>query len=253
MSSEINLAEYSDTELYDLENQSFEPDGLFFLNYAQKMNGPVLELGCGTGRVTIPLAQNKIEITGLDLAPAMLETARQKAGDLPIPWILGDTRTFKLNQTFRLIFETGAVFQHLLERPDQEAYLARVREHLDPQGVFIMALIFPHFDRLSTVEEEQPWLTYTNQAGQEVRVSGTDFYDPLRQVKLETAYRRWTDQNGLEHCKVAPLSLRYLFPQEMETLLVYNGFQILERFGNWDFSPLSAASPLIIFVCQKSA
>ena len=245
------LEEYADPEIYDSENQEFEPDGLFFLKLAQKLNGPVLEIGCGTGRVTIPLAQNHVDITGLDVVPAMIERAKQKAGKLPIQWITADARSFRLERSFRLIFETGSVFQHILTRPDQEAFLARVREHLEDEGRFVVSLMFPHLNNLTNVETEKEWFTYKNQNGQEVQVSGTECYDPIRQVMLETAYRRWTDDNGQECLKVAPLSLRYIFPQEMEALLHYNGFRLLERFGNWDSSQVTDKSRRLIYICQK--
>jgi SAM-dependent methyltransferase len=125
-----NLAEYDDPAIYDQETPSFEPDGPFYLALAQRFGGPVLELGCGTGRNTIPLARRGVDITGLDLAPRMLEHARRKAPDLPITWIESDVRSFHLGGRFRFIFESGATFQHLLARPDQEAMLARVREHI---------------------------------------------------------------------------------------------------------------------------
>jgi len=246
-----NLEEYADPEIYDLENWEFDPDGSFFLAFAKKLGGPVLELGCGTGRVTIPLAQKGVDITGLDLAPAMIERAKRKAGGLPIQWIVQDARSFRLGRPFRLIFETGSVFQHVLTRPDQEAILARVREHLEHDGRYIASLMFPQPDLLTPVDAEQEWYTYQNHAGQEIRVSGTEDYDPVRQVKLETAYRRWRDERGQELLKLAPLSLRYVFPQEMEALLHYNGFQVLDRFGDWDSSPLTDKSRLMIFVCQK--
>jgi len=119
MSVMDNLSEYEDPEIYDLENRDFEPDGGFLLKRAQLLDGPVLELGCGTGRITIPLAENGIDITGLDVVPGMIAHARQKAGNLPIRWIVDDVRSFHLGRSFRLIFETGSVFQHLLTLSDQ--------------------------------------------------------------------------------------------------------------------------------------
>ena len=246
-----NLEEYADPVLYNLENQDFEPDGLFILNLAKDLQGPVLEIGCGTGRVTIPLAQNGVVITGIEIVPAMLERAKLKAQGLPITWIAADARSIHLDRLFRLIFETGSVFHHMLTRSDQEAFLARVREHLDQEGKFVVSLFFPQADMLTDVENEKPWFSYENETGQEIRVSGTEFYDPIRQVKLETAYRRWVDVGGREIEHVAPLSLRYVFPQEMEALLHYNGFTVFERYGGWDASLLTAASRLMVFVCGK--
>ena len=190
MNTNDNLSEYADPEIYDLENQEFEPKGPFLLDVAKKLNGPVLEVGCGTGRITIPLAQNQVEITGLDVVPGMIRRAKQKANDLPIHWVIDDSRSFHLEQSFRLIFETGSVFQHLLTRLDQEAYLARVREHLEQHGRFVFGLLFPHPALLTSEESEKEWFQYEDPHGHTIRVSGTAFYDPIRQVKLETAYRR---------------------------------------------------------------
>ena len=75
-----NLAEYTQPELYDLEKQEFAPDGPFFLTLAQRIGGPVLDLGCGTGRITIPLAHHGLACTGLDAVPGMFDQRARKLG-----------------------------------------------------------------------------------------------------------------------------------------------------------------------------
>ena len=247
-----NLVEYADPQTYDLENNEFEPDGPFLLALARRAGNPALELGCGTGRLTIPMAQSGVTITGLDIVSAMLERARQKAGELPIEWALADARSYHLGRAFRFIFESGSVFQHMLTLPDQEAFLARVREHLADDGLFVFGSRFPRFDLLDKVEEEKEWFTTQHPDGYEIRVSGTEFYDALHQVKIETAYRRWRNADGCETVRVAPLSLRYCFPQELEALLYYNGFTILERYGDNDGIPLTNDSRFLILVCNKT-
>ncbi len=249
--SEDNLIEYADPQVYDLENADFEPDGPFLLEFAKRLGNPVLELGCGTGRLTIPFAQAGVDITGIEIVPGMLELAKQKAGDLPIQWVCADVRSYQLNRTFRLIFESGCVFQHMLTRPDQEAFLARVREHLAEDGLFVFGSIFPSLQQLENVDEEKDWYTTQHPDGREIRVSGIECYDALRQVKVETAYRHWTDANGKEIVKVVPLSLRYNFPQELEALLHYNGFTVVERYGDNEKCPLTNESRSLICVCQK--
>jgi SAM-dependent methyltransferase len=249
--TEDNLLEYADPQVYDLENNDFEPGGSFILELARKVGNPVLELGCGTGRLTIPLAQAGVEITGIDIVPGMLEHGKQKAGTLPIKWIQADARDYHLGRTFRLIFEAGSVFQHMLTRPDQEAFLARVREHLDDEGLFVFGSIFPSLDQLEDVLEEKEWYTTRDPNGREIHVSGIECYDALRQVKVETAYRRWTDADGKEVTKVVPLSLRYNFPQELDALLHYNGFTVVERYGDNEKGPLTSESRSLICVCQK--
>ncbi len=246
-----NLADYADPIIYDQENSSFEPDGPFFLEMAQQAGGPVLDLGCGSGRMTIPFAQSGIDITGLDIVPGMLAQAKTKAKELPIRWVEADVRTFQLEQQFDFIFAAGCVLQHLLTRSDQEATLARIREHLSTNGRFATALFFPRPEQLTDVTEEQEWFNYTTVDGRDVRVTGTEYYDPVRQVKVETAVRRWQDDTGKTITRKAPLSLRYIFPQEMEALLHYNGFKVEALYGDWDRAPLIADSRRMIYVCQK--
>lgn len=249
---DTNLADYADPVIYDLENSRFEPDGPFFLSLARQADGPVLELGCGTGRITIPLAQQGIDVTGLDVVPEMLAQARKKAAELSICWVEADIRSFHLDRQYSLIFTSGCTFQHLLTRADQEAALARVYEHLAPSGRFAIEAIFPQPRLLITVEEEKPWCSYKDGQGREVHVSGAERYDHVRQIKHETAVRRWYNAGGeVVATRQAPLALRYIFPQEMEALLYYNGFVVNKCYGDWDFGPLTEESRTMVYVCEK--
>jgi len=181
----------------------------------------------------------------------MVDLARQKSVGMPIEWVVEDVRNYHLGQKFRLIFESGSVFHHMLTRQDQEAYLARVREHLEDDGRLVLSLFFPKSHNLVSSDEEEDWFTAEHPDGYVITVSGIDKYNALRQVKTETAYRRWTDASGKEMLQVAPLSLRYVFPQEMEALLHYNGFEIVEQYGDFDRSPVTEESRLIILMCKK--
>lgn len=93
---EDNLEEYADPVLYDYEHKDFEPYGPFYLTLAERIGGEILDLGCGTGRVTIPLAQRSFRITGLDIVPEMLEFAKKKASKLSVDWVEADVRDFHL-------------------------------------------------------------------------------------------------------------------------------------------------------------
>lgn len=252
MADPDNQSEYDDPLLYDLENSDFAPEGPFYLDLARRVGGPALELGCGTGRFTIPLARAGVAITGLDAARPMLEHARRKAGDLPVTWVEADARDFHFGRRFRLIFESGATFQHMLARTDQLAFLACAREHVEPGGYFAVSAIRPTGDLMADETGEYPWFTYANADGQEVSVSGWQTYDPATQVRTETAIRRWTDAEGQPRERVAPLRLRLTFPDELEALLVESGFAVVERYGDFDRSPLTAESPHTILVCRLS-
>ena len=185
-----NLEEYADPAFYDYEHKDFEPYGPFYLALANRLAGSILVLGCGTGRVAIPLAQQGFDVTGLDIIPEMLAFASQKVPQLSINWIQADARSFRLADEFDLIIEPGCVFQHMLTNDDQQAMLWHARQHLSPSGVFVLALVFPRVNMMANSGAEEYWFSYENKEGQEVRVSGTDHYDPLTQVRTETAYRR---------------------------------------------------------------
>ena len=256
MTGPKNLSEYIDPVIYDAENaqnEAFETDGPFYLALAQKVSGTVLELGCGTGRIAILLAQAGIDVTGLDIVPEMLERARQKSAGLPVRWVEGDVRSFQLAQQYQLICATGGVFNMLLTRTDQEAMLAQVREHLTPGGIFAIDVVIPQPDWMGDNEQEALWDTYNTEDGRKIQLSGTDHYDPLHQVKHEIATRRWLQADGQAVTQPSSFAFRYIFPQEMETLLHYNGFSIRHRYADGKFEPPSKESLTIFYLCQKTS
>lgn len=248
-----NLEEYRDPVAYDAENQSYGPSGPFYESLAARVGGPILELACGTGRVTIPLAERGYAITGLDLTPEMVEAARQKTAgrDLPIEWLVGDACAFDLNRRFRLIFMTGNAFQAFLDRAAQEAMLGRVAAHLEPDGLFAFETRNPNPANLFADQEEEEWYTYQDPRGMTVRVSGYQTYDPIAQVQTYTTLRRHETPDGETVVQTSRIALRYVFPQEMEALLHHNGFRVRERYGHFDRSPLTGESPSMIYVCQR--
>jgi SAM-dependent methyltransferase len=264
-----NLEEFADPHRYDLEDDS-DTGIAFYTALAHETGGPVLEIACGTGRVAIPIARQGYAVTGLDLVRGMLDLARSKSAGLPTRWVHADARAFDLGDRFRLVFLTGNAFQAFLTRPDQEALLDRVRAHLHDDGLFAFETRNPRWPSLVPPEpaqsqspqpeglfayleihaEEEPWLTYTDPSGREVRASHTRVYDHVSQVLHWTTYRRYR-QNGHEQTKITRIAVRFTFPQELDALLHYNGFTTLRRYGDWTLDPLTAASPSIILVCRK--
>jgi SAM-dependent methyltransferase len=243
-----NLEEYQDGAAYDTEYGSYAPAGPFYESLAARVGGPVLDLGCGTGRIAIPLAERGYAVTGLDMAPAMLAAARRKsaARGLHIRWVEGNACDFQLAERFRLIFMTGHAFQAFLDRPAQEALLARVREHLHPEGLWAFETRNPNPANLFADQTEAHWHDYIDPQGRTVSVSGYQTYDPIAQVQHYVTHRRTGDQ-----VRTTRIALRYTFPQEMEALLHWSGFAVVERFGNFDRSPLTGESPEMIYVCRR--
>lgn len=254
-----NLEEFSDPVNYDMEDRSDTGIG-FYSTLAQEVGGSVLEIACGTGRVTIPIARLGFATTGLDIVPGMLEQARRKSIGLPVHWVEGDARTFDLAEQFRLIFLTGNAFQAFVTNADQAALLQRVHTHLHDEGLFAFETRNPllpntktragFFVPLETKNEEEHWPSFINANGYEVRISTTRVYDHVAQLLHLTSYKRWHEGEA-EHTKIARTALRYTFPQELAALLHYNGFTMIRQYGDWNEEPLTATSPSIISVCRK--
>jgi 2-polyprenyl-3-methyl-5-hydroxy-6-metoxy-1,4-benzoquinol methylase len=120
-----NLHECTNPALYDAENRWGAADD-FYLALTQQVGGPVLDVACGTGRLTRAIAQTGLPVTGMDIMPAMLERARAWSHPLLITWIQADGRTFTLAQPLRSVLMTGHAFQNVLTDADQDAFLARV-------------------------------------------------------------------------------------------------------------------------------
>lgn len=256
-----NLEEFSDPVNYDVEDTS-DTGIAFYAALAQETGGPVLEIACGTGRVSIPIARQGFPVTGLDIVPGMVERARGKAVGLSTRWVEGDARTFDLGEHFRLIFLTGNAFQAFLTNADQEALLRRVHAHLHAEGLFAFETRNPLFTNaqpreglfvsLETQEDEEAGASFIDASGHEVRLSRTREYDHVAQILHWTTYRRWHEGEE-DRTKITRIALRYTFPQELAALLHYNGFEILRQYGDWNLEPLTAASPSIIVVCRKRA
>ena len=249
MINNSNFDIYNDPANYDLESGRYDPDGSILLELTAQANGRILELGCGTGRITIPLAKRGIELTALDLLPHLLEYAKSKADGLPIEWHCQDVRTFDLDRQFSFIFTKGSVFNHLLNRTDQEAMLSRVHHHLAPGGKFLFDIGFKRPDKMVDVTEPEAWFTFTDKDGREVTMYGTDHYDHLDQIWTQTSTYRWQENGRIKESAPTKLILRYIMPQEMEALLHYNGFKILARYGDFKGKPLNPASYEQIYLC----
>lgn len=246
------LEGYKDAEAYDLEDGGYDADYPLTNQLAQSLGGPILDLACGTGTMAIRFAQQGYQVTGVDIVPEMIKLAGQKAAaqSLSIEWVAADARAFQLGKQFPFIYLIGNAFQHFLTRADQEALFARVREHLLPDGRFLFCTRNPSPRNLLEGRFSEPQ-TYVEADGTKLIASEQPTYDAITQIQHYTFYNQWIFLDGRQEEKTYRTALRYVFPQEMEALLFYNGFQIEACYGNWGQEPLTADSPYMIYVCQK--
>lgn len=247
-----NLEEFDDPPNYDIEEGERSAERIaFYCDLAKSIGGPVLEIACGSGLVTISMAARGLDLTGVDLSRPMLEHARKKAEaqHLDIRWMEADARFFDLETRYKFIYLTGNAFQAFLQREDQEALLASVKRHLAPDGIFAFETRNPSGHDLTDQPEEEFDQSYTSIEGYQVSVYSTQRYDLLTQIMYWTSFRCWNDGEG-DHSKETHIACRFTYPQELEALLYYNGFQVIGQYGNWDKQELSASSSSIITICK---
>lgn len=248
----INLSAYADPLLDELISGEPNIEHVVFFDTIRLAQGPILELGCGYGRITIPLAQRGIpDLTGLDLSAPSLAYARSKAGELPIRWVEADVRDFHLGRQYALIFARGCVFDFMLTRRDQEAMLACVYQHLADDGKFMFDICERLPSQMVNQLEEIEWFTVTHPNGRQIYVSGTDRYDYAQQYHVQTCYERWDGPQGELVRPPWELALRYTMPQDLETLLYYNGFKVVAKYATYDGALATAEKLPGVFICEK--
>jgi ubiquinone/menaquinone biosynthesis C-methylase UbiE len=251
------IADYYDASPVVAERKQ---DVAFYRNAGREHGDPILELGCGTGRIALALAEAGLRITGLDLSERMLERASEKRAALPVETrervhlVQGDMARFDLDETYRLIIIPFRPFQHLLETQQQLDCLHCVRKHLAAGGHLIIDFFQPDLRRLHdpSVQEERLVAEYKMPGGRRVRLSErvVAFHRAEQRNDVEMIYGV-THADGRKERLVLAWTLRYFFRYEVEHLLARCGFRVTALHGSFDYSPLNDASPEMIFVATS--
>lgn len=239
-----------DADIYDGMNTDMA-DLPFYLRWLnEKKNGKILELCCGTGRLTIPLAQQGYTLTAVDNSPSMLAQARAKADalSLPIQFIESDMRTLDLPETYDLIFIPFNSIHHLYTNPDFFDVLTGVKKHLKPDGYFIFDCFNPDIRYIVEAEkEEQIVADYTTKDGRQVVIKQTMTYENTSQINRI----KWHYYINGKFDSVQNLDMRMFFPQELDAYLKMHGFEILHKFGGFRQEAFEDTSGKQVVVCQK--
>jgi len=252
------------SEFYDYEPAyATRNDVEFFVDQAREAGGPVLEIGCGTGRVLIPTAQAGIEIHGLDASKTMLSKCREKlAAESPevrsrAHLHTGDMRTFHLGKKFKLVTVPFRPFQHLITVEDQLACLATIQQHLEPDGKLILDLFNPSLKFLADEsilgQERGDQPEFILPDGRSVkRRDCIAKRDLLKQVQDIELIHYVTHPDGRTERLVDAFPMRYFFRYEVEHLLVRAGFAVESVFADYEKRPYGSTYPgELIFVAKK--
>lgn len=253
---------YSDAALYDYEYRRRRADVTFYRELGRRRlgtEGRILELGAGSGRVTLPLARDGHQVLALDRSDAMLERLRTRAAALRgaaasrIQVARADLRGFRVAARFPLAIAAFNVLEHLYTRGELDACLRTVLEHLEPGGAFAFDVQMPDLAWLLR-DPHKRWAKtkFTDPTTERAYYYSTNHdYDPVSQIALIRIYYEPVDGRG--PTRVVKLTQRKYFPAELEALVAHAGFKVSARYGDFSFGPLDGSAESQVLVCEPIA
>lgn len=244
---------YDAAELYDLIGGNPAANELdFYQRLIASYGSHVLELACGTGRLTMPLyGYTSQVVTGLDNSQAMLARGRAKAdaAGARVRWLEADMRSFDAGDQFNLVILPFNSISHLLTRVDIEQTLRCVRAHLAPGGRFLVAMFNPSLTILGRDPDTwHPVKEFVDAAGRGWKLIERNTYDAAAQVNT-IAWRCLREDGERVDLQFV---MRQFFPQELDEVLHYNGFAIDAKYGDYDEAPFTGASMHQLVVAQAA-
>jgi SAM-dependent methyltransferase len=253
---------YEDARLYDHEYGRRREDVAYYRRIADQFaprGGAVLELGCGSGRITLPLVKDGHEVVGVDLSAQMLATLEKKAARLTdgarrrLKIVQGDFLGLNLRRRFPLVISPFNALMHCYTRRDMELLLSVVRKHLAPGGRFVFDVMnpdLPWLSRDSTKRWARTRFRHPQTGAWMVYSTDLTFDTPMQVAFMRIYYEKLTDGKKSSRARVVRLAHRYFFPRELEALLHYNGFVIESHDGDFDGEPLATDSEMQVCVCR---
>jgi SAM-dependent methyltransferase len=202
-------------------------------------DGAALELGIGTDRIALPLAQHGVRLHGIDLSEAMVARLRAKPGAEQIGVTIGDFATTTVEDTFSLAYLVANTIMNLTTQDEQVACFRNVAAHLEPGGCFVIEVLLPGLRRLPPGETFQAFDVSATHLG-------FDEYDLARQGLVSHHY--WIDDNKVE---VFSPPFRYVWPSELDLMARLAGMTLRERFGGWKREPFTSDSTKHVSVWEK--
>jgi SAM-dependent methyltransferase len=242
-------------QYYDLAygRDARQGDQAFWLDLARRAGDPVLEVGCGTGRVLLEIARAGVRIDGLDNSPEMLAILRGKLRGEPVELFQADMRDFSLPRKYRLIILPFRPFQHLYTIDDQLQALDNFRDHLEHDGLLGLNVFFPDPRLLEEPVEERLEFEWTDPDDPHVTVRR--YFTRLRVNRLEQyfegefLYGFYRDEELIREER-APVKLSWYTYPHMQLLFRATGFEVVEEHGSFAKEPISICKEMI-FVARK--
>jgi SAM-dependent methyltransferase len=222
----------------------FEPEALdpvvdFLAELAG--DGAALELGIGTGRIGLPLAERGVPVHGIDLSEAMVARLREKPGAEQIGVTIGDFATTTVDRRFTLAYLVFNTIANLTTQDEQVACFQNVAAHLEPGGCFVIEVLVPG---LRVLPPGERFLVYDMS---ETHI-GVDEYDVANQGLVSHHFTREDDAY-----EKRSIPFRYVWPAELDLMARIAGLELRERWSGWQREPFTSESTKHVSVWEKPA
>lgn len=241
------ISETYDPKLYDLTFGTKEDDIPFYIEQAKAVDGKVLEVACGTGRVYLELLKEGVDAYGIDISVEMLKALKEKAKVLKLRPLVeqADMRNFNLQEGFSLIMIPFRSFLHNLTIDDQVRTLKNCRRHLVNNGKLVLNFFFPNPEIISNNYGKEIKRSFNAEEGQFELINKSYFVDEPEQV-IECIFI-WRKDNLI----VSRSRLALIYKREFELLLKLAGFRKWQVYGGFEYQPLVSYKQEMVWVVEK--
>jgi SAM-dependent methyltransferase len=234
----------------------------FYGELAKRVGGPVLEIGCGTGRVLLNIAREGIAIDGLDNSSPMLRVLKSRLEREPpsvrekVKLHEGDMRSFRLKQKYPLVIIPFRPMQHMFTVPDQVSALTTAASHLQDNGRLAFDVFFPKFEMIQAgIGQEMlelEWLVDSKPPKTVRRYFRKESFDKIHQNFSATFLFRTYEGDKLVLEETEPLKMSYYTYPHLRALFLLAGLEPVEEYGSFAKAPLDNSASEMIFVLRKT-
>jgi SAM-dependent methyltransferase len=257
---------YKHPEEYDREHLGDDEDIGFYLSLSRRLAPrKVLELGCGTGRIALPLAELGFEVIGLDNQPEMLQKAeerrRQARNEIRerLQFFEGDMRTWSASRDFDLILIPASSITHVHSLEDQLAVWNTCHDNLRPGGRLLVDVTMPNLASFADSFRVPPRtpveidIDNINESDgtRLIRRKTTRYLSHEQRAQIRFMYEKYQDGRGVETF-LDDFESHVFFPRELRLLFIHTGYEVEETMGDYVGRALKADSPIIIMIGRRS-
>ena len=234
----------------------------FYLDLARRSRGPVLEIGCGTGRVLLQIARREIEIHGVDNSAQMLRVLKSRLTTEPLDvrnkvrLHKGDMRSFRLKKKFPLVLAPFRPMQHMHTLDDQVRAFRTAAAHMSRTGIFAFDVFYPKFEMIQGgIGEEVQELEWPVE-GEPNKIMRRFFrkesVDKIQQTFRFTFIFRTYDGAQLVHEESEPFQMSYYTYPHLQALFRLAGLEIVKEYGSFAKDTLDNSSQQMIFLLRRA-